>query len=270
MRRYQKWLSVGLFALTPGIAMAGALNSPQLKLGQGPATATTRPARRSKAAANQELAEKIAKALRNAKLDGYDIDIDVRDGVVVLDGFVTRNEQRNIAARVARNIPGVTAVKNRLRIEEPSSTPLDDQSAVEPQRHLATPGFVRLVSHQAGDDRSSPVQHAAGYEGGPVETLGPMLSTPAGSPVYGPPAAEAGHAMPNQPYLPSDAAPAYVQYPGYATATYPPPYPAGAWPYMGPFHPYPQCPLGWRKVTMQWDEGLWTLDFGSRKRHWWQ
>ena len=48
--------------------------------------------KRSRPAANQELANKIAKALRNSKLDGYDINIDVRDGAVILDGFVTHAE----------------------------------------------------------------------------------------------------------------------------------------------------------------------------------
>ena len=31
--------------------------------------------------------------------------------------------------------------------------------------------------------------------------------------------------------------------------------------YIGPFYPYPQVPLGWRKVTLEWDDGWWFLDF---------
>src|SRR5579872_866985 len=57
MQRYPKWLSVGLLALTPGVASAGALDSPQLKLGQGGAQSATRSAKKTKSAANQELAE---------------------------------------------------------------------------------------------------------------------------------------------------------------------------------------------------------------------
>ena len=26
-------------------------------------------------------------------------------------------------------------------------------------------------------------------------------------------------------------------------------------------YPYPQVPLGWRKVTLEWDDGWWPLDF---------
>ena len=30
------------------------------------------------------------------------------------------------------------------------------------------------------------------------------------------------------------------------------------------FYPYPQVPLGWRKVTLEWDDGWWHLDFVSK------
>jgi len=36
-----------------------------------------------------------------------------------------------------------------------------------------------------------------------------------------------------------------------------------AWPYIGPFYPYPQVPLGWRKVCLEWDDGWWFLDFSD-------
>lgn len=34
-------------------------------------------------------------------------------------------------------------------------------------------------------------------------------------------------------------------------------------PYIGPFYPYPQVPLGWRRVSTEWDDGWWFLDFGD-------
>ena len=43
--------------------------------------------------------------------------------------------------------------------------------------------------------------------------------------------------------------------------TYPKQYSPTAWPYIGPFYPYPQVPLGWRKVSLEWDDGWWMLDF---------
>ena len=89
---------------------------------------------------------------------------------------------------------------------------------------------------------------------------------------YGPPAQAAHHPeaygpqgpLPgqyNQPNLPSHAWPAYANYPNYAQVSYPRTYSPKAWPYIGPFYPYPQTPLGWRKVTLENHNGWWWLDF---------
>ena len=65
----------------------------------------------------------------------------------------------------------------------------------------------------------------------------------------------------DQPHVPNYAWPSYAAYPNYAAVTYPQQYSPSCWPYMGPFYPYPQVPLGWRKVTLEWDDGWWMLDF---------
>jgi hypothetical protein len=65
----------------------------------------------------------------------------------------------------------------------------------------------------------------------------------------------------DQPCMPNYAWPSYAAHPNYAAVTYPKQYSATAWPYIGPFYPYPQVPLGWRKVTLEWDDGWWMLDF---------
>jgi hypothetical protein len=65
--------------------------------------------------------------------------------------------------------------------------------------------------------------------------------------------------------LPGYAWPSYAAYPNYSALTYPKQYSPTAWPYIGPFYPYPQVPLGWRKVTMEWDDGWWMLDFSHSK-----
>ena len=65
--------------------------------------------------------------------------------------------------------------------------------------------------------------------------------------------------------MPGYAWPSYASYPNYAALTYPKQYSPTAWPYIGPFYPYPQVPLGWRKVTMEWDDGWWMLDFKDRR-----
>ena len=65
----------------------------------------------------------------------------------------------------------------------------------------------------------------------------------------------------DQPCMPNYAWPSYAAHPNYAAVTYPKQHCASAWPYIGPFYPYPQVPLGWRKVALEWDDGWWMLDF---------
>lgn len=79
-----------------------------------------------------------------------------------------------------------------------------------------------------------------------------------------------GYAAParyDQPHMPGYAWPAYAAHPNYAAVTYPRQYSPMAWPYIGPFYPYPQVPLGWRSVTMEWEDGWWTLDFKARRHN---
>ena len=89
---------------------------------------------------------------------------------------------------------------------------------------------------------------------------------------YGPPPGAAHHPeaygpqgpLPgqyNHPNLPEYAWPAYANYPNYAQVTYPRAYSPKAWPYIGPFYPYPQVPMEWRKVTLEYNNGNWWLDF---------
>ena len=91
-----------------------------------------------------------------------------------------------------------------------------------------------------------------GYLGNPIPTTMP------GS---GPGAVPARF---DNPRMPGYAWPSYAAHPNYAGVTYPNQYSANAWPYIGPFYPYPQVPLGWRKVTLEWDDGWWFLDFRSK------
>lgn len=90
--------------------------------------------------------------------------------------------------------------------------------------------------------------------GGPVPEYAPVGGAPAPS-------------MYDQPYMPPYSWPSYAAYPNYAALTYPKQYSPTAFPYIGPFYPYPQVPLGWRKVTLEWDDGWWFLDFADDRRH---
>ncbi len=92
----------------------------------------------------------------------------------------------------------------------------------------------------------------------------PGQQQPTGGPIPAYVSAAGGSVSPvryDQPQLPNYAWPSYASYPNYAALTYPKQYSPTAWPYIGPFYPYPQVPLGWRKVTLEWDDGWWMLDF---------
>ena len=101
---------------------------------------------------------------------------------------------------------------------------------------------------------------------------GPVASDGAPMPMYQAAAAQAGVAPAryDQPCMPNYAWPSYAAYPNYAALTYPKQYSPTAWPYIGPFYPYPQVPLGWRKVTLEWDSGWWFLDFKDQPASCWQ
>ena len=65
----------------------------------------------------------------------------------------------------------------------------------------------------------------------------------------------------DQPNVPNHAWPAYAAPNNYSEVAYPRLYCPQAAPYIGPFYPYPQVPMGWRKVTLEWHDGYWWLDF---------
>jgi len=65
----------------------------------------------------------------------------------------------------------------------------------------------------------------------------------------------------DQPNVPNYAWPTYAAPNNYSEVAYPRLYCPEAAPYIGPFYPYPQVPLEWRKVTLEWHDGYWWLDF---------
>jgi len=110
---------------------------------------------------------------------------------------------------------------------------------------------------QAGR-RGQPVRPAS--YGGPAMGMGQPMGA------AGPMPAGRGQAVSyDNPQMPGYAWPSYAANPNYAALTYPTQYSPSAWPYIGPFYPYPQVPLGWRKVTLEWDDGWWFLDFKDCK-----
>lgn len=121
------------------------------------------------------------------------------------------------------------------------------------QMQQARAEYARLASTNQTPVAFAPAAHAPNGVG----------ATPMAAPNYMPVSQGPGihHDHPN---MPAYAWPGYAAHPNYSAVTYPKQYSPSAWPYIGPFYPYPQVPLGWRKVELEWDDGWWFLNFKNR------
>ncbi len=148
-----------------------------------------------------------------------------------------------------------------MQMNMPQGMPMNMQQG-GPQYRMASNGGA----FQAQPVQAPPGVSPAGYHyprgvpnyGGPMPS-GPSMAGCQGGACNGP-------AM-EQPNMPGYAWPSYAAYPNYGAVTYPRQYSPTAWPYIGPFYPYPQVPLGWRKVALEWDDGWWWLDFYDTHHH---
>lgn len=173
--------------------------------------------------------------------------------------------QAPLAADVARTLPAVTAQYDVAQVQ---AAPV---AYTQPQPQLQPYGEVQYPAESYGYD-SQPLPFASCGDGcqPPVygESYGSGASAPpapvayGGGPIAGGPVAGG---VPSGPAdLPGYAWPSYAASPNYGAVSYPRQHSASAWPYIGPFYPYPQVPLGWRKVTLEWDDGWWQLDFNDK------
>ena len=184
-------------------------------------------------------------------------------GLIPVTQTLRRPQQKEgLAKRLETAIVGPPEPKPAARAERvPSSyrtLPAERTSAKEempqpmmPQQH-ARPVATNYTAMQACP------RGARASNGPPL----PMYTAAAGGGGVAP-------ARYDQPCLPNYAWPSYAAYPNYAAVTYPKQYSPTAWPYIGPFYPYPQVPLGWRKVTLEWDDGWWFLDFKDQPASCW-
>src|SRR5690606_21454561 len=98
MRKYGKWLLVlGVMAASPVAASADGFLGGRLKSPM-PFSGSAEKAR------NQAKAEEVANALKSADVRGTDIEIEVQDGVAILNGKVSEASQRALAQRTAASV----------------------------------------------------------------------------------------------------------------------------------------------------------------------
>ena len=236
-------------------------------------------------AGNQETADQIASNLKHyGELTGrYSLDVGVEDGVATLSGWFSEQQQIDRVVEVVRRTPGVTLVRTDLTVRhtaQPVAGSTTDgrvtQTAMRPQFDSYTHETVNPVEISAASNtapvarmpmnatvttRPMPLSAATTQ---PVAGGQAMLMQPVagGQSVAQTPLPMGGAAAQlEQPNLPQYAWPSYAAYPNYAGVTYPKKYDANCFPNIGPFYPYPDVPAEWRKVTLEWHDGYWYLDF---------
>jgi hypothetical protein len=222
-------------------------------------------------AGNQEVADQIANSLRSSgKMNDYRIAVKFQDGTATLKGRVASQAQMNTALKSVYKTPGVSRVVNELTVSKSATqsgaqatnaayngSSSNRRSYVQ-QTSVTEP--ATLQQHRLAYNQPRPMAGTAAMPVAMQQEMGGVPGAP--QPMYS--AASQGGAAPvryDQACMPNYAWPSYAAYPNYAAVTYPRQYSPTAWPYIGPFYPYPQVPLGWRKVTLEWKDGWWFLDF---------
>lgn len=218
----------------------------------------------------------VISALTGAKeagqLRGFGVDVKSQNGVVQLVGRASSEAQRNTIIALAEGVEGVTGVRQNIsvpkaapampkpvfaaqEVEANSLAPVAVDPVVRPARESAAPS-VAVAAMPVASEEAPMTRTVANFAPAPSPVAGqpvPMAAVPApGTPRY------------DTPNLPNYAWPGYAAHPNYAQVTYPTQYSPSAWPFIGPFYPYPQVPLGWRRVSLEWDDGWWFLDFSDR------
>ena len=210
---------------------------------------------------DQEIANAIGRFL-NAKRDSgdlanFNVHTSVSAGTVWMRGRVASRDHRDMVLKMASEIDGVIQVVNELDVQLPATIHVKADTRAAPEFVPVNPELLQVAAQQ-------PVQEEPQAQ--PAAPVNPILQ--AGAALAAPIALASnalGMSQPQleQPNLPGYAWPTYAPYPNYGAVTYPRQYSPSAWPYIGPFYPYPQVPLGWRKVTLEWDDGWWFLNFKS-------
>ena len=224
---------------------------------------------------DKDVAQQIATILRDSgKMENYSVGVKYKDGTVWLAGRVSSKQQMAAALEVISDIEGIDKIVNSLSVAPAPKGMAKGKSASNVQLAAAQQAMPAPPPQQQRQAR--PMQGGvapAGYQQlpgpGGVQPLMQGAPQMAGAgrpmPAYVPgPGNTQQPACYDQPNMPNYAWPSYAANSNYAAVTYPKQYSATAWPFIGPFYPYPQVPLGWRKVSLEWDDGWWFLDFDDR------
>lgn len=182
---------------------------------------------------NQQLADAVASRLRGMDTAGADVSIKAQDGIVQLSGTVRDDGQKAVMTALVKSVSGVMSVQESLNV--------------------AASGIVRVQNPPlAAPVAPIPVGAGPVIEPAPVGIPGQISAD-----MQAPP-------------LPPYAWPTYAPHNNASRIAYPQAYPYNAFPFIGPYYPFPKVPLGWRKVTLEWEDGHWYLGRNSAPHDYWR
>jgi BON domain len=255
---------------------------------------------------NQEMADAVATKLKKSGAvgKGSKVDISVRDGVVDLSGTVASHKQHEEILRTLTGVKGIKRIESAIQVAGEVSAPMaatpemmvapaammTPAAMMAPPRPPAPPAPAMMPTKLPAMDAPatpelkshfSPLQRTAGQaEATPIV---PPPSLPIGLPPLGagpgtvvtdPVPLNGMPAMapidPAGPRMPPYAWPTYAPYNNYSRVAYPASYPYNAFPYIGPFYPFPKVPLGWRRVVLEWEDGHWYIGRLSSPYDYWR
>lgn len=184
---------------------------------------------------NQQLASQVAQRLQASGLsNSAEVSISCESGTVTLTGTAKSAAAKEKVLHETRYLPGVTLVRDGLTVA--TSTVVPTQATLP----------------------TTPVPPT------PVPMGGPLVEpAPLGAPGMQTPDMQA-------PPLPPYSWPTYAPYNNVSRVAYPQAYPYNAFPFIGPYYPFPKVPLGWRKVILEWEDGHWFMGRSSTPHDYWR
>lgn len=242
------WLGIGL----------SAYGQPASAPSQGPVADGTHypmPMLPPDVAPNPALEQSIARALQGSgQLSRYQLRVIAHGGVVDLVGEVADESQRQIVIRIARMAPGIVMVRDWMQVRwEPAV--VQTQAPLPLPQPVLQPLPLPMPQPFDRDPRPGFPPRVDGLLPEPMPIFQPM---PGPNPTMQPP--------PMPPY----AWPTTAPYNNYSRVAYPQTYPYEQWPFIGPMYPFPRVPLGWRSVSLTWEDGHWWYHRNPTGHDWWR
>lgn len=229
-------------ALVCGLLLTGAISAAEPTKGKTPDKKSS--STRATDSKNQALADLVASKLKSGNLvAGADIRIETQNGIVELTGKVRSEAQTQKIAEALLSVSGVKeVVTSGLKV-------MTESEIVQAQATSPVPNPLPAMA-----------MNLPGQRGMMPATSEPMPVNGGGFPSVEQPG----------PPLPPNAWPTYAPYNNLSRVAYPQSYPYNAFPFIGPFYPFPKVPPGWRSVSLEWEDGHWMYSKRSTPHDYWR